>query len=161
MAISLMSERQESNMSQRTNTKVEDLAAKASVLILSVREEIYAGLASLLKSHQVTEPQFNVLRILRGAGPVGLSCHEVGNRMITRIPDVTRLLDRLESQNLIVRARDEADRRVVMARLTRKGKSLLSRLDEPVQQYHETFMKPLGKGEILEIIRLMRKIQKG
>ena len=77
--------------------------------------------------------QYNVLRILRGA-PEGLPCGEIANRMITRDPDITRLLDRLEKRGLISRSRETKDRRTVMARITPDGLKLLARLDEPVRR---------------------------
>src|SRR5579859_2851490 len=89
-------------------------------------------LAVLLKAEDLSATQYNVLRILRGA-PEGLPCGEVGNRMITRDPDITRLLDRLEKRGLIARSRDSQDRRMVMARITPEGLKLLARMDEPVR----------------------------
>src|ERR1051325_9127394 len=74
--------------------------------------------AEMLKPYELTLPQYNVLRILRGAGPGGLICREIGERMITRDPDVTKLLDRLETRGLVSRERQEKDRRVIVARVT-------------------------------------------
>lgn len=79
-----------------------------------------------LRPFGVTGTQFNVLRILRGAGATGLCGREIGARMITRVPDVPRLLDRLEKAGLIRRARDANDRRHVTARITSKGEELLA-----------------------------------
>jgi DNA-binding MarR family transcriptional regulator len=79
----------------------------------------------MLRPFGVTGTQFNVLRILRGAGDDGLCGREIGERMITRVPDVPRLLDRLEKAGLISRARDRDDRRHVSARITAKGQALL------------------------------------
>src|SRR5581483_10329175 len=87
-------------------------------------------LIQLLKTEDLSPPQYNVLRILRGS-PDGLPCSEIGGRMITRDPDITRLLDRLEKRSLIARGRDENDRRVVLTRITPEGLALLARLDEP------------------------------
>src|ERR1700688_3540278 len=89
----------------------------------------------LLKAEDLSSNQYNVLRILRGS-PDGLPCGEIGNRMITRDPDITRLLDRLEKRGLISRHRETKDRRMVMARITEDGLKLLDRLDEPVQVTH-------------------------
>src|SRR5215469_2180755 len=75
------------------------------------------GLLNTLKSEEISATQYNVLRILRGA-PEGLPCGEIASRMITRDPDVTRLLDRLEKHGLIVRAREARDRRTVITRIT-------------------------------------------
>src|SRR5579863_4480288 len=91
--------------------------------------------AQFLKSEDLSPTQYNVLRILRGA-PAGLPCGEIADRMITRDPDITRLLDRLEKRELISRCRETKDRRMVMTRITPQGLKLLGRLDEPIQQAH-------------------------
>ena len=92
-------------------------------------------LEQVMKAADLSSTQYNVLRILRGS-PEGLSCGEIGSRMITRDPDITRLLDRLEKRALIVRARDGKDRRTVVGKITTNGLELLATLDEPVQQAH-------------------------
>src|ERR1700722_11440446 len=79
------------------------------------------GPAQFLKSEDLSPTQYNVLRILRGAQPAGLPCGEIANRMITRDPDITRLLDRLEKRELISRFRETKDRRMVVARITPQG----------------------------------------
>src|SRR5438270_9662368 len=89
--------------------------------------------AEVLKAEELSANQYNVLRILRGS-PGGLPCGEIGNRMITRDPDITRLLDRMEKRGLISRSRETRDRRMVMARITGDGLDLLARMDEPVRQ---------------------------
>src|SRR6266487_1298021 len=93
------------------------------------------GPALVLKKEDLSATQYNVLRILRGA-PDGLACGEIANRMITRDPDITRLLDRLEKRGLISRCRESKDRRMVTARITTEGSKLLTRLDEPVREAH-------------------------
>ena len=93
------------------------------------------GMVGVLKREELSPTQYNVLRILRGA-PEGLPCGEIANRMITRDPDVTRLLDRMEKRRLISRCRETKDRRTVMARITPEGLKVLGRLDEPVLAGH-------------------------
>jgi DNA-binding MarR family transcriptional regulator len=90
----------------------------------------------LLRAHDLSTAQYNVLRILRGAGSAGATCGEVGGKLIRHDPDVTRLLDRLEAVRLISRTRDAADRRVVRTRITEAGLSLLDRLDGPMNDLH-------------------------
>ena len=102
------------------------------------------GPGQVLKTEDLSATQYNVLRILRGA-PEGLPCGEIGSRMITRDPDITRLLDRLEKRELIARSRETKDRRMVMARITPEGLKLLARLDAPVQQSHQAIGAP-GTG---------------
>ena len=105
------------------------------------------GPAQVLKAEDLSPTQYNVLRILRGA-PDGLPCGEIANRMITRDPDVTRLLDRLEKRELIARWREAKDRRMVLARITPEGLKLLVRLDEPVRRTHRRQLGHLGKDRL-------------
>ena len=111
--------------------------------------------AQVLKAEELSSNQYNVLRILRGA-PEGLPCGEIGNRMITRDPDITRLLDRLEKRCLISRSRETKDRRMVMTRITPEGLKLLARLDEPVQQTHREQLGHLGRERLRALIELLR-----
>src|SRR5437868_13403260 len=101
--------------------------------LLRTTDMLSRPLAQVLKTEDLSSTQYNVLRILRGT-PEGLTCGEISSRMITREPDITRLLDRLEKRGLISRRRDAKDRRVVMARITPEGMKLLARLDEPVRE---------------------------
>ena len=98
--------------------------------------------------------QYNVLRILRGAGPSGLCCR-VAERMITRDPDITRLLDRLEKRGLIARARDSKDRRIITVRITREGLRILAELDEPIEEFHRRQLGHLGQRRLKRLIELL------
>ncbi len=91
----------------------------------------------LIKAHGLTGAQYNVLRILRGAEPEGLLCRGISERMISRDPDITRLLDRMEKRGLITRARQTEDRRVIKTRITAAGLSFLKKLDQPVSDLHQ------------------------
>ena len=110
--------------------------------------------AQVLKSEDLSATQYNVLRILRGS-PDGLPCGEIGCRMITRDPDITRLLDRLEKRGLILRWRENRDRRVVKARISPEGLKLLARLDEPVQVAHRKQLGHLGKERLRALSDLL------
>jgi DNA-binding MarR family transcriptional regulator len=132
----------------------------------SLEEEVLLGLArtadamarageEVLKASGLTATQYNVLRILRGAGTAGLSCGDVAGRMITRDPDLTRLLDRLEGRGLVTRARDGEDRRVVVTRITREGLSLLAELDEPVQAQNRKAVGHLGEQKLRSLAQLL------
>jgi len=112
------------------------------------------GPARLLKSEDLSLTQYNVLRILRGS-PRGLPCGEIANRMITRDPDITRLLDRLEKRELISRSRETKDRRVVVARITPQGLKLLSHLDEPVREMHRNQLGHLGSARVKQLQDLL------
>ena len=113
-------------------------------------------LVPVLKDEDLSPAQYNVLRILRGAAPEGLSCGEIGNRMITRDPDITRLLDRMEKRNLITRARDTEDRRMVLTRISAEGLKTLARLDEPVQEAHRKLLGHLGRERIRQLSELLQ-----
>jgi len=112
-------------------------------------------LAGLLKSEDLSANQYNILRILRGS-PDGLPCGEIGNRMITRDPDITRLLDRLERRDLISRCRETKDRRMVMARITPEGLKLLARTDEPVRDTHRSQLGHLGRERLRALMELLQ-----
>ena len=116
---------------------------------------------TLLKPFGLTSTQYNVLRILRGAGPEGLPCRQLGERMITPDPDITRLLDRMEARGLIARARDSRDRRVIFARITESGLSLLEKLDKPVIDFHRQRLAHLDKNSIRSLIRLLEAARSG
>lgn len=117
--------------------------------------DLSADLAELFKGAGITWTQYNALRILRGAGGRALSCGAIGERMIARDADVTRLLDRLEQQGLVQRARDEADRRVVVTRPTQRGLAVLAELDAPVQQAHRAQLAHLGEAKLRQLLALL------
>lgn len=113
------------------------------------------ALAEALKPFGVTATQYNALRILRGAGEPGLCRNEVRERLIAQVPDVTRLLDRLEEMGLVMRARDVDDRRQVTTRITAAGKRLLARMDEPVLAIHRRQLGHLGERKLRSLIGLL------
>jgi DNA-binding MarR family transcriptional regulator len=122
--------------------------------LLRTTDMLSRGLMSVIKTEDLSSTQYNVLRILRGA-PEGLPCGEIGNRMITRDPDITRLLDRMEKRGLISRCRETKDRRMVMARITPEGLKVVGRLDEPVQAAHRKQLGHLGKQRLRELTELL------
>src|SRR5438132_5082412 len=114
--------------------------------LLRTTDLLSRGIVQVLKAEDLSATQYNVLRILRGA-PDGLTCGEIANRMITRDPDITRLLDRLEKRGLIARCRETKDRRMVLTRITPEGLKLLAGLDEPVQEAHRKQLGHLGREQ--------------
>ena len=110
--------------------------------------------AQVLKAADLSPTQYNVLRILRGS-PKGLPCGEIGSRMITRDPDITRLLDRLEKRGLVSRCRETKDRRMVLTRISPDGLKLLSRLDAPVQEAHRKQLGHLGEERLRALAALL------
>jgi DNA-binding MarR family transcriptional regulator len=124
--------------------------------LLRTTDMLSRGLVTILKPEDLSSTQYNVLRILRGA-PEGLPCGEIAKRMITRDPDITRLLDRLEKFGLISRSREARDRRTVMARITGAGLKLLARLDEPIQEAHRKQLGHLGRERLRLLTDLLRQ----
>jgi DNA-binding MarR family transcriptional regulator len=121
--------------------------------LVRTTEMLSRPVTQLLKAEDLSPAQYNVLRILRGCLD-GLTCGEIGNRMITRDPDITRLLDRMEKRKLISRSRSDQDRRVVLTRITETGLHLLNQLDEPVRDTHRRLLGHLGP----ERLRVLREL---
>jgi len=122
--------------------------------LLRTTDMLSRGMVGVLKNENLSPTQYNVLRILRGA-PEGLACGEIANRMITRDPDVTRLLDRMEKRGLISRCRETTDRRTVMARITPEGLKVVGRLDEPVMAGHRRQLGHLGRERLAALTELL------
>jgi DNA-binding MarR family transcriptional regulator len=113
------------------------------------------GFADSLKSHDITPTQYNVLRILRGAGTDGLCRNEIRDRLVAQVPDVTRLLDRMEESGLVARERAEQDRRLVTTRITAAGLALLKKLDGPVARTHARQLGHLSATQLKTLITLL------
>ena len=123
--------------------------------MLRTMEALSHRFAQVLKTEDLSSTQYNVLRILRGA-PEGLPCGEIGNRMVTRDSDITRLLDRLEKRALISRCRESKDRRTVWTRITPEGLELLARLDKPMRAAHLERLGHLGTKRLKLLADLLR-----
>ena len=111
------------------------------------------------RDQPVTDTQFNVLRILRGAGDAGLCRAEIAARLIRRVPDVTRLIDRLEEAGRVTRDREARDRRYVTARITAAGKALLASLDERVTALHDRLLGHLSAAEVRHLVALLDRVR--
>ena len=111
--------------------------------------------ADAIKPYGITPTQYNVLRILRGAGEDGLCRNDVRDRLIAQVPDVTRLLDRLEETGLVMRARDTTDRRLVTTRITTAGLRLLEQLDLPTVETHRKFLGHMTRAQLRMLIELL------
>jgi len=131
------------------------LDARVFVSVMRTADALSRGAEALLKPFNLSGTQYNVLRILRGAGEQGLACREVGCKLISRDPDITRLLDRMESRGLIARAREKDDRRVVKTRITLEGLRLLQELDEPVRELHRRQMRHLTAKQLKQLSILL------
>ncbi len=124
--------------------------------ILRTADVLDAEVSALLKPMALSATQYNVLRILRAAGKKGLPSGQIASRMLTRDPDVTRLLDRLEGRGLIARQRGWSDRRVVSAAITAEGQKLLAGLDRPILQLHRRQLSRLGRERLKQLAELLR-----
>lgn len=132
----------------------------------SKEEEVYLNLQrtaealrwsvlETLKPYELTGSQYNVLRILRGAGAAGVKCSEISERLVTKDSDITRLLDRLIARKMVTRERDERDRRVIVSRITNEGLKLLTELDEPISTAISRQLKHLGADLLDELNALL------
>ena len=115
--------------------------------------------AQQLKPHGITPTQYNVLRILRGAGAAGLCRNEVGARLVTPVPDVTRLLDRLADMKLIARQRSDEDRRLVRTHLTAKGLGLVNELDGVLRPWHQKRLAHLSREQLTALVDTLAEIR--
>jgi DNA-binding MarR family transcriptional regulator len=115
----------------------------------------------LKRTEGISPSQFNILRILRGARPKAVKISEIAERMVTRDPDVTRLVDRLIKQGLVRRERDEQDRRVVLVEITGAGLAMLARLDEPVKESTRAAMAGLKPQQLRTLDTLLNEVRAG
>src|SRR5688572_32320128 len=116
--------------------------------------------AETLKEHGLTPTQYNALRILRGAGGEGLCRNEVRDRLVARVPDTTRLLDRLSEMGLVVREREGDDRRFVLTRITQAGLDLLDRLAEPVAALHRQQLSHVDAEKLKNLVELLGEVRR-
>lgn len=112
-----------------------------------------------LKPSGITATQYNVLRILRGAGPGGLCRGEIGDRLLRPVPDVTRLLDRLESTGLVARTRSGDDRRYVTTRITRAGLKVLDQLEGAIDAAHDRQFGHIDGGRLKALIEMLGSVR--
>jgi DNA-binding MarR family transcriptional regulator len=126
--------------------------------VVRTADHLMRAFDELLKPHGLSPTQYNVLRILRGIGEThanGIPCKTIGEHMITRDPDITRLLDRLAARGMITRQRDTQDRRVVSTKITGEGMKVLKELDKPVLELHRQQLSHMGEGKMEQLIDLL------
>ncbi len=138
----------------------QSLEQETQLNLLRTAGVLQAPFEQLFKEHQLSEPLYNVLRILRGQDGTGLACSHIGDRMLTRVPDITRLVDRLIKRDLAVRERSADDRRVVLISITKTGLALLAQLDEPLNALHKKSLGHLSAREMKELNKLLVKARK-
>jgi len=131
------------------------------VSLLRTTDVLHERFEQMIRPFNISMTQYNVLRILRGAQPQGLTCSAIGDRMITAEPDITRLLSRLKTLKLIRQQRDRHDRRVVWTQISDAGLKLLQEMDPVIQKLPIDLMGHLDKTELAEFIRLLELARAG
>lgn len=132
---------------------------QATLGLLRTADAVKRSLAQVIEPHGITPQQYNVLRILRGAGPDGLPTLTIGERMIEQTPGVTRLVDRLERKGLVARTPCPKDRRRVFCRITPKGLDLLKELDDPINRWDAQSVSVLPPSELDSLINLLDRVR--
>jgi DNA-binding MarR family transcriptional regulator len=136
-------------------------AQEATVSILRTADVVRRRLVEVVEPHGVTLQQYNVLRILRGAHPDPLPTLEIGERLIERMPGITRLLDRLEEKGLVRRERCSDDRRLVHCWITPAGLELLAAMDEGMDRADDEAVAELDAGEMTALTALLDRVRRG
>lgn len=135
------------------------LRQEAQLNIVRTANVLSDQFEQMLKPHGITGTQYNVLRILRGAEPDGLCRNEVSQRLLNRMPDATRLLDRMEEAGFVTRQRSDSDRRLVRTHITKKGRSLVDSLDEAADVQHEEALGHLSEQQLGTLIELLTEVR--
>jgi DNA-binding MarR family transcriptional regulator len=135
------------------------LEQEALLSVVRTSAELMDRFELFLRPHGITATQYNVLRILRGAEPEGLCRNELRDRMLTRMPDVTRLLDRMEEAGLVERTRDTDDRRMVTSRITPKARQILATLDPLVAENEKHFFSGISRDQIQTLIDVLDAVR--
>lgn len=128
---------------------------EASLSVERTAAVLRHGVAEALRAFDVTPAQYNVLRILRGAGENGLCRYEIGDRLVAQVPDVTRLLDRMEDAGLVTRARSTTDRRLVATHITGEGLALVEKIEVPMAALHGRQFTRLTTDQLRTLIDLL------
>ena len=137
------------------------LQQEAYLSVVRTTSTLTDRVEDLLKPFGISATQYNVLRILRGAGQTGLCRNELRDRMLSRMPDMTRLLDRMEEAGLVTRSRERDDRRMVLTQITARGRELLGELDRPMAQLHREQLSELSDEQLRSLIDLLTLVREG
>ena len=141
----------------KQNKPFETLEDEVFINIIRTAEVFNRKQTEFLKNYDLTPSQFNVLRILRGAEPDGLICREIGERMVAFDPDVTKLLDRLEAKDLVIRERQQTDRRVITVRVSEEGLKLLKKIDRPILDFANDLLGHLNEKKLRALNELVEE----
>lgn len=137
-------------------------AQEAFLNVMRTASVLSSDFERLFKKHGLSAATYNALRILRGAGDEGRRCTEIGQHLVAEVPDVTRLIDRLEAAGLVKRSRGGADdRRVVNVRITAPGLAVLKKLDQPVHDLHQRQMGHMARGDLQALSALLCQAREG
>jgi DNA-binding MarR family transcriptional regulator len=134
---------------------------EAYLALLRTADALQSSMDSKLKEFGLTGTQYNALRILRGAGPEGLPCSEIGERMLTHDPDITRLLNRLEQRGLVERTRDQHDRRVIYGKITTAGQKLLREMQQPIEKHGRELLRHVSQEKLRQLIDVLESVRRG
>ena len=137
------------------------LQQEAYLSVVRTTSTLTDRVEDLLKPFGISGTQYNVLRILRGAGEGGLCRNELRDRMLTRMPDLTRLLDRMEEAGLVKRSREREDRRMVLTQITARGRELLAELDRPMADLHRDQLGRLTDEQLRSLIDILTAVREG
>lgn len=154
--VQVMGEALKAKIKQLTN--FESPAIEAMINLIVVTDAIRAPFESVCAKHEITQSQYNVLRILRGAGEAGHPRCEIAGRMAERAPDITRLIDRLEKQGLVERDRSDEDRRLSVAKISRTGLELLDRMKPELVEVNLKISEKMSTAEWIALSSLCEKI---
>lgn len=155
----VLEQRQSSGLAAeiRQTRPFSSVEVEAYLNLIRSADKMSDEVSALCKGEGVSQPQYNVLRILRGAGSRGLTCGGVSDRMVSRLPDASRLLDRMRDAGLIRKKSDKEDRRVVRVVLAAKGKRVLERLEQPLEGLHRRQFTSLDAEELATLNLLLAK----
>jgi DNA-binding MarR family transcriptional regulator len=132
---------------------------EAMLNVVRTAEVLQRTMADFLREFDLSPVQYNVLRILRGAGAAGATCSQIGERLLTRDPDITRLLDRMEARGLILRERSSEDRRVVITRISGAGSALVDSMDQPLRKLSKSKLGKFGRDGLAELIAGLERMR--
>jgi DNA-binding MarR family transcriptional regulator len=134
---------------------------EAAVALMRTADLVRRAVAAVVEPHGITPQQYNVLRILRGAGPKGLPTLDIADRMIEQTPGITRLVDRLEMKQFVIRERCATDRRQVFCRISDRGLKLLECLEAPLSAAEKQGLATLSEKQLAQLVALLDKARTG
>jgi DNA-binding MarR family transcriptional regulator len=143
----------------KQRTPFESRQQEALLAVLRTADVIRRRVGTVVEPHGITPQQYNVLRILRGAGSAGLPTLDIADRMVEQAPGITRMIDRLEAKTLVTRERGSEDRRLVLCRITDKGLDLLAALDNPLREAHRGVRESLSDDDIDALLGILDRIR--